>query len=530
TAEFLTISAAVVPDREALVCGPSAEGRVTYSEMASRVNRLANALQALGVERGAAVAAMAVNSPQYVETYYACAKLGATFVPLNYRAKREELDYMVNASESQLLFVGERYLDLVGELRPKFGGVREYICYDPSTSLRAGSSAQDMHAYDELLAGAPDHELFVDIDENDASILIYTSGTTALPKGVVLTYLTLSVYVTNTMNPADPTAERDVTLLSVPIYHVAGATAIMSSIWGGRTLAMLPQFDPEAWLETVQRERVTHAFVVPTMLKRIMEHPRFRDYDLGSLKLITYGAAPMPYEVVRKAVDAFDCGLMNAYGQTESTSTLTYLGPDDHDIPKDDGPEREKKLRRLRSVGRVMEDITIAIMDESNEQLPPGEEGEICVAGPRVMREYYKQAEETAQAIIDGWLHTGDVGYLDGDGYLFITGRKKDMIIRGGENISSGEIEDVLEQHPAVEEAAVIGVPDPDWGEVVKAVVVLADGQRSTPDEIIAYCKERLASYKAPAYVALVDELPRNPLGKLLKTDLRKQHGEPANT
>ncbi len=513
TAEFLQISSMMVPDREALVC----EGRrVTYMEMAQRVNRLANALLSLGITRRDKVVVMALNGTEVVETCYACARIGATFVPLNYRAKREEITYMVNNSEAATLLVGPRYLDLVSDIRPELDTIKNLFCYGPS--------ADGMTSYDDLMASGSEEEVFAETKEEDAAMLLYTSGTTALPKGVVLTHLTLSVYVTNTMNPADPEAARDVTLLSVPVYHVAGATAPLSAIWGGRTLVILPQFEPELWLEEVQKEKVTHSFVVPTMLKRIMEHPDFGKYDLSSLQLITYGAAPMPYEVVRRAVDVFQCGLMNAYGQTESTSTLTYLDPEDHRI---EGTEEEKakKLQRLRSVGRPMDDIAIAIMNTRNEMLEAHQEGEICVSGARIMQEYFKREAETAEAVIDGWLHTGDIGYLDENGYLFITGRTKDVIIRGGENISPGEIEACLQDHPKIEDAAVIGIPDAEWGEKVMAVVVPKPGESVTKDELVQYCKGRLASFKAPSEVAVVEDLPRNPLGKVLKTDLRKTYG-----
>jgi len=454
TAEFLTISASIVPEREALVCNGT---RLTYQQVQERVNRLVNALMDLGVERGHKVAVMALNSHRYIETYYACAKLGAVFVPLNYRAKREELTYMVNNSDASIFLVGERYLELIASIRPELRGIRHFICYD--------ARPQGMQNYEDIIARYEPEEVFAEVDDNDLTVLLYTSGTTALPKGVALTYLSLSVYVTNTVEPANPET-HDIMMLSVPVYHVAGTTAIMSSIWGGRTLVVLPQFEPHAWLEAVQKEKVTHSFVVPTMLKRIMDEPDFDKYDLSSLKLLAYGAAPMPYEVIRKAVDVFKCGLMNAYGQTESTSTITYLGPEDHVI---EGTEEEKqrKLERLKSVGRSMEDVDIGIMDPEGSILSPGQEGEIVVKGARLMTGYWKREEETAEALVDGWLHTGDVGWMDEGGYLFITGRTKDLIIRGGENISPGEIEAVLQQHPKIEDAAVIGVPDVEWGEEV---------------------------------------------------------------
>ena len=509
-AEFLSISAAVVPDRVAMA---DPDDSCTYADLQARVYRLAHAFKALQVGKGRNVGVMAVNSTAFIELFHATATVGATFVPLNYRAKPEELTYMINTAEVNVLFISERYHPLLQEIRSSIPGVEHVYALD--------FQSDDISTLQDLRDQGSDDPIFPETDDDDPSLVIYTSGTTALPKGVVLTHKAISAFVLNTQGPADPAGEQEINLVSVPLFHIAGATQMIGPIFSGRKLAILPQFDPAAWLATVERERVTHAFVVPTMLKRLMDIDDFDSYDISSLVNITYGAAPMPFEIVRQAIDVFDCGLMNAYGQTEATGSMTFLGPDDHRL--DGTPEEnELKLKRLRSVGSPMPDIEVGILGPSGDELPAGEPGEICIAGERIMREYQGRAEETSDAIQGKWLHTGDIGYMDDDNYLFITGRLKDLIIRGGENIAPAEIEQVLEEHPAIREAAVVGMPDVEWGETVLAIVV-GTGVEASQDQLTEFVKSHLASYKAPARYEWVDELPRNHMGKVLKNDLREQ-------
>ena len=511
------ITSAICPDRPAIIF----EGKkFTFSELSERVNRLANALVDLGIEKGERVAILQVNCNQYVEVYYAVARIGAIFVPLNFRAKRDELVYMLNNSEASTLFVGERYLELVNSIRPDLPLVKHYISIE--------GKQEDMLDYEELLASASDEEVFTDIADEDITMLMYTAGTTGLPKGVPLSHNSFSLYVLGNVNPADPEIE-ETNLLTMPLYHVAGAQAMLAATYGGRSLAIMRQFEVDEWLETVEREKANRAMLVPTMLKRVIDHPDLDKYDLSSLKVITYGAAPMPFEVIRKAIELFPgVNFINAFGQTETASTITTLGPDDHIIEGTE-EEKEKKLRRLTSsIGRPMSDVEMKIIDDTGNDLPLGEVGEIVARGPRVMSGYWKDAEKTAKALTkDGWLRTGDMGYIDEEGYFYLAARADDLIIRGGENISPEEVENALYSHPAVEEAAVIGIPDPEWGQQPRAVVVLKKEKTATADELIEYCRERLASFKRPRSVVFVDELPRTSTGKVLKRTLREQYGQP---
>lgn len=512
TTDLLSIANAICPDRDCMVF----EGRRwSYSETDERSNRLAGALKELGITQGDRVGFMNVNCNQYVETYFAAAKLGAIFVPFNYRAKADELLYMADHAEIKIIFTGGRYLDLVESILPHAETVRHCVSMEADVGTR----------YEDLIRSSSAEATSAEIADDDITILMYTSGTTGRPKAVPLRHDAFVGYVLENVEPINPdTEERNI--LSVPLYHVAGVQSMFPAVYGGRTMVLMRQFEVKEWLETVQRERATRAMLVPTMLKRIVDEPELHKYDLSSLSVITYGSARMPFDVIRKAIDLLPhVQFINGYGQTETASTLTTLGPEDHRI---DGSEaqRQKKLYRLAgSIGRPLSDVEVRIVDEIGTPLPAKCIGEIEVRGPRVMKGYWGNSAKTTQVMTeDGWLRTGDMGYLDEEGYVFLTGRADDMIIRGGENIAPEEVEGVLVSHPKIIEAAVIGVPDAEFGQQLIAICVLQHGTKCTSEEIMEYCRERMAGFKRPRQIVFTDSLPRNSMDKVLRNKLREEY------
>jgi len=517
TTDFLNIAGAICPDRDLVVMKGN---RLTYAQVNDRVNRLANGLAKLGVKYGDRIAMLQVNCAEYIEVYFAAAKLGAVFVPMNFRAKADELAYMVENAGAKVFFVGERYLDMVNGMSAQLTGVEHRICLE--------GASENMLRYASLVDGSPADEIETEIGDDDVTILMYTAGTTGRPKGVPLRHSGFASYMLDSVEPADPDVEER-NLLTVPLYHVAGIQAMLAAVYGGRTIVMMKQFEVRDWLETVQKERATRAMLVPTMLKFVIDDADFSRYDLKSLKVITYGAAPMPFEVIRKAIQEMPwVRFINAFGQTETASTITTLGPEDHTLV---GSEAEigKKLRRLASsIGKPLPDVDVRIVDEEGNPVPSNQVGEIQAKGTRIMTGYWKDEEKTAKTITgDGWLRTGDMGWIDEEGYVYLSGRGDDMIIRGGENISPEELENVLGSCPMVDEVAVIGVPDPKWGQEPRAVVVLKKGEQATDEEIMEYCRERLSSFKRPRSVVFVESLPRNAMGKTLKKELREKYGQP---
>jgi acyl-CoA synthetase (AMP-forming)/AMP-acid ligase II len=510
TVNFISIPGSIVPDQEIVVFGDT---RLTYAALNELVARLTSVFKSVGLKQRDVIAILDTNSHLYVAAYYAAAKAGLTFLPLNYRAKDAELEYMINTAGTGALLVGDRYAALVNRILPKLKLNR---------TLALGTGDGKMPRISDLVADAALDESEAEVEDEDTSVLMYTSGTTSLPKGVMLSFRDFTAYVTANVEMADGT-DRGVFLVCAPFYHIAGTTAMMTNLWTGRKMIIMPQFEPRAWLELVAREKVTHAFVVPTMMKQLLDEPSFAATDFSSLQNLAYGGAPMPIAVIRRAIEAFpkNVGFVNAYGQTETTSSLTVLGPDDHRI--EGSPEEvELKLKRLNSIGRPLPDVEIKVRDDEGKFLGAGEVGEIIIRTPRIMKGYAGRSDDAALA--DGWRATGDLGWVDEEGYVFFAGRKDDMIIRGGENIAPAEIETVLMSHPAVEEAAVIGVPSVEWGQTVKAYVVLRPGHQANANEITEFCRTRLASFKRPEQLEFIDALPKNALGKILRKELHAQN------
>jgi acyl-CoA synthetase (AMP-forming)/AMP-acid ligase II len=520
--EFLDLSALLVPERTAIAF----EGkRYSYTELKERVNRLADALGRLGLEKGERVAILEVNCNEYVEACFATAMLGAIFVPLNFRIREEELIYLMKKAEPKVLFVGSRYADMVNKVRSQLTSVKTFIII--------GGKYEGMLSYDELIAsGSAEDETFVEIKDEDIAVLMFTAGTTGFPKGVPQDHNAYSSYVLTNVDPPDMEAPPETNVLVMPLYHVAGMQALMAGIYGGRTIALMRQFDEKEWFETVQREKATRVMVVPTMLKRIVEYPDFDKYDLSRMRVITYGAAACPYEVLKRTIERFPGrALINAFGGTETSSTIAALRAEDQIITgKESEAEKEKKLKRLAtSIGLPMDDVEIKVRDGKGRELAAGKIGEIVVRGPRIMKGYWKDEEKTKKAFTaDGWYRTGDMGYKDEEGYIYLTGRGDDVIVRGGENIGPDEVESVLSTHPKIEEAAVIGIKDVEWGQQVRAIVRLRKGETASEQEVIDFCRSRLAGFKRPSSVVFVDkELPKTSTGKVLRRILREEYGKP---
>ena len=507
---FATVNVAMLLDLPSMICFDQTavidvDGtEVTYGDLRAKVSQAAGLLASLGVTAGDRVGILGTNRVAFLEVLFGALSLGATVVPMNYRAGKDEAAHLIADSGTKVLVTEQRYVSLIDSVRP--ASLEHVLLFDGDWAERRDA--------------AEPNELVEDVEDDVLATLLYTSGTTSLPKGVMLKHGAITGYIMGTNECADG-EDHGRMLLAAPLYHVAGLTSTLIALYAGRVVVMLSQFDVAEWLTAVQQHKVTHAFLVPTMLARLLDDENLAGADLSSLEGVTYGAAPMPPSVIRRAIDVFPrtVSFSQSYGQTETTATVAVLDPDDHRIWEGTPAEQEVKLRRLRSVGKVLDDVEIQVCDEGGNPVGPNTPGEVWLRTFRAMDGYWGNQEKTRVTVDgSGWVHTGDLGYLDEDGYLFLSGRHGDMIIRGGENIAPDEVEAVLYEHPDVIEAAVVGVPDETWGERVVAAVVLRPG--ASTDTIAAHARDHLASFKRPEEILTFDELPRTSTGKLVRRNL----------
>jgi acyl-CoA synthetase (AMP-forming)/AMP-acid ligase II len=509
-ADMIYRNALLYPDYEAF---SYKEEKVTFRQFNERVNSLIHALWANGAKQGDVLGILSWNCLEYVDVYGAAMKGGFIASPFNPRLEADELEYLINYSEAKTIFVGPELVEKVNALRSRIPNVKNYVSFEHFDA--------DMISHEYLLQAYSKEEPDIKVAEEDPFLIFYTSGTTGVPRGALYTQgrkmADTRIFV-HELAP-DP---GDKHIMIVPLFHVAGGSILWAFFFaaGGNVIMSQRSFDPAATLRAIEKEKATAIHIVSTHLVAMLSLPGLDTYDLSSLKRIWYAGATMPTELLRKGMEIFGPIFMQAYGQSESGPMITFLPARDHQVLERPPDEQQA----LGSIGQPCIGVHVRIVDEKSRDVKPGTVGEIVARSKSIMLEYWRKPNETRDVLVDGWLHTGDMGYYDENGFIYLVDRKKDMIISGGENIYPREVEEILYQHPAVKEAAVIGIPDPYWVEKVHAVVVLKSGKEANEKELIDFCKERLARFKAPKSVAFADSLPKNPQGKVLKRELRKKY------
>ena len=506
--QFLRRALQVNPTGTATICQDRSR---TWTMFAARAARLAGALTDLGLQPGDRIGILSLNSDRYLESFFGLAWAGIVFVPINTRLAPPEIVFWLTDSGCTGLLIDDMFAPTLTTILPQTPDLRHIIHFGDQPAPEGISSYETLIANGRPIADAGRRG-------QDLAGIFYTGGTTGRSKGVMLSHANILANAQN-IQPATPIDSRTRFIHAAPMFHLAdGAMTFLVTAFGG-THTFLPRFDPAAFLQTVEQHGVTTALIVPTMINMLVHHPEVTKRDLSSLRGFIYGASPMPEALIRRAMEVMaHVQFTQAYGQSEASPVMTLMPPEYHTF---DGPF----AGRMKSAGRAALGCELRILDEDDNEVPPHTVGEICGRGPMVMLGYWKQPELTAHTLRNGWLHTGDGGYLDEEGFLYIVDRMKDMIVSGGENVYSAEVEEALYAHPAVAECAVIGVPDETWGERVHAVVRLKPGTSATDRDLIAACHTRIANYKCPRSVTIQpDPLPMSGAGKILKAELRRPY------
>lgn len=493
--------------------------RYSYKELEERTAKLKSSLKTMGVTKGDRVALLMLNDFRYIELMYAITALGAIVVPLNIRFSLKENIYVLNDAEAEVLYIHREFLPAISELKNQVS-VLKHIVLAEDKDCPAFKGNLNVFSYENLLEAESTKELdYKDVQEDDVAGIFYTGGTTGKSKGVMLTHKNLQMNAFHVVMNLQY-KKSDTYLHAGPMFHLADQASTFAVTLAAGTHTILRTFTPKGVLEVIEKEKVTMSMLVPTMINMLLHSADVEKYDTSSWRMILYGASPMPVELLKLVMKLLpQTQLAQAYGMTEASPILTFLKPEDHVLG---GTEIEEQ--RLTSCGQSVQSIEMGIVDGEGNSLPANEIGEMIAKGPIIMKGYWKLPEETAKVLRDGWYHTGDLGYRDDDGFYYIVDRAKDMIISGGENVYSVEVEQALSSHPAVLECAVFGTPHEKWGEVVAAAVVLKENAIATEEEILSFTRGQISDYKVPKSVAFLSELPKSGAGKILKRVIREQY------